>query len=367
MNKRKYELEITSKCNAGCPACHRTRNAGKFDIASITIDDFKKSFPGENEISGTQFLLCGALGDPVANKDCMAIVEHIVNNGGWAELNSNAGLQTVAWWKSLGELCKNTDRVYVWFCVDGHRQTNHIYRVGVDFDVIERNMNAYVEGCGGIGTRNNATWMFVRFDHNESELDLAKDHAEKLGFNFSTRTGVGNSSPKNVVIRKRDKETKELTIEEKTVVSSGDNTHSKVSEVKLLHKLAFNQIKNEDLKKQVVKSIKCKYVHENELFVASDNTLWPCCFLWSEQAKDPEIVKKKLEDFGPNWNSLSHHSIDEILEHNWYKKELEESWDSSHPRHFTRCTTACGFNRANANEITNISRAPDISRVTDDK
>lgn len=110
---------------------------------------------------------------------------------------------------------------------------------------------------------------------------------------------------------------------------------------------------NNALKDTIVKTIKCKYVHEQEMFIASNNTLWPCCFLWSESVQHPEKTISKLKQFDEGWNSLKLHSIDEILQHPWYQGELEESWDPDHPMHITRCFTNCAFDRVMQNEITN--------------
>ena len=108
---------------------------------------------------------------------------------------------------------------------------------------------------------------------------------------------------------------------------------------------------NEEIKHNIVKTIKCKYVHEEEMFIASDNTLWPCCFLWTEKISAGSI--KQLNKYEPDWNSLKLHSIDEILQHPWYQGELEESWEPNHPMHIPRCMINCGLNRVMQNEITN--------------
>lgn len=113
---------------------------------------------------------------------------------------------------------------------------------------------------------------------------------------------------------------------------------------------------NEDLNKDlIVSSIKCKYIHEQEVFIASNSTLWPCCFLWSETVERPEKINATLNKYENGWNSLKLHSIDEILEHPWYQGELEESWNPEHPMHISRCITNCALNRAMQNEITNYN------------
>ena len=37
------------------------------------------------------------------------------------------------------------------------------------------------------------------------------------------------------------------------------------------------------LDENIIKSIKCKYVHEGEIFIGADLTMWPCCFLYDSK------------------------------------------------------------------------------------
>lgn len=236
---RTYEIEITSLCNAECHVCHRTKNPDNFELVSLTVDDIKRMFPNPDKIKDSHFLLCGAIGDPVANKQCYEITEYLATNGGWVELNSNAGLQTAAWWAKLGQLSNDTKRVNVWFCVDGHRQTNHIYRKNTDFDIIERNMQSYSDANG------SGLWMMVLFDHNEHEVELCREHAARLNFKFSTRTGPTNHIPKVNVIKRKDKVTKEVSIQEVLLKATGNNVHSNLEKLDLLKEYVSTRLNNE--------------------------------------------------------------------------------------------------------------------------
>ena len=101
----------------------------------------------------------------------------------------------------------------------------------------------------------------------------------------------------------------------------------------------------------------CKYIHEGEIFIASNLTLWPCCFLWDSAFKNKEGILDKLNQFEPNWNSLKHHSKEEILQHPWYAKLLAASWEPGHELHLTRCIRTCAKNKAYHNEINYVDNA----------
>jgi len=372
-----FEIEITSLCNASCPGCLRTRHDGGYELLSLSIGDIKRILPSERYIKDKQFLLCGALGDPIANKDCLAICEYITSMGGFILINSNASLETETWWKKLGKLSADTKQLQIWFCVDGYTETNHIYRVNTNFDIIQRSMAAYAEAGG------KATWVYIIFDHNEHEVELARAHATRLGFEFATRTGAGNSLTNWVsTIKKKDKLTREVTVKQNVITTSTDKEHSKMAEIRELEsfikttaaiQFSPTKIKPQSIamrksvpimetpdyhekKKAIVDSIKCKFYHEGEMFIASNQTLWPCCFLWSNSIRDPKLFKERFSKFDENWNSLLHHSIDEIMLNPWYLEILKESWDPAHPEHIPKCIQNCAYEKAHQNEITYVNK-----------
>lgn len=349
---KKIELEITSNCNAACPGCARTQNLDKLSIDSFTIEDIKRLFPSREYINGKQFKFCGVLGDPILNKDCLEMIEYLSTNGGFCQVSTNGGYQNSAWWAKLGKLSADTGNVEIHFCVDGHRETNHIYRVNTVFDVIDRNMKSYSEARNG---QAKATWIFIVFDHNEYELEAAKEHAKSLGFGFATRTGMRNSYHKWVSkIRAKNSKTKKVEVTEKVITTTGQKQHSKVEKVKALEQFIEDAKNNQVTNKQiesVVSSISCKLVHEGEIFIASNLTLWPCCFLWDSYFKNTGNIREKLAEYPEGWNSLKDQSIEKILSHNWFESEIAESWNPYHPKHLSRCILTCAANKAYHNEI----------------
>lgn len=101
---------------------------------------------------------------------------------------------------------------------------------------------------------------------------------------------------------------------------------------------------------KAVQTIKCKFVHSKEVYIASNQTLWPCCFLWTHSIKYPEEFYSKIK-YEENWNNLKFKSMDEILSNDWFNSDLEKSWDPKHPKHFALCIKTCGFNQIGMNEI----------------
>lgn len=288
---KKIELEITSNCNAGCPNCVRTIFPDNYSIGSISLSDIKKIFSTKEYISEKIFLLCGQLGDPVINADCYSICKYIVENNGYIIINTNAGLKSAKWWAQLGKLSAESKRLKVWFCVDGYENTNHIYRVDTNFKVIKNNMSSY-SAAGGEGV-----WMFIEFDHAVVDIDQCKKYAKELGFEFSTR-------------------------EPSTEIKS--------------NKINFIPKPNKDAQFSE-NNITCKFVHEGEIFINYEQKVIPCCFLQRHSIRYPTDFHRAVNPYKENWNSLKHHSLENILHHEWFLHTLKESWDSNHPQHLVSC------------------------------
>ena len=355
-NLKKIELEITSDCNAACPGCARTLNLDKLNIQNLNFEKIKQIFPNKESIDGKSFKFCGVLGDPAMHVECVDMVDYLTSYGGYCELSTNGGVQPVAWWERMGKISKERPGlVYIHFCVDGHEETNHIYRVKTKFSIVARNMQAYAN----YASEGSAAWIYIVFDHNEHEIEKAKIHANTLGFNFATRTGMRNSLKNWVAtIAKKDKEKKKVVVEKKVITTTGKKEHSKKTQVAELdkfimqYKLQKNKNKNfDDKKKEILKTVVCKYIHEGEIFIGADATLWPCCFLYDSAFKNQEGIIDRLNQFEPNWNSLNYHTVNEILQHPWYTKLLGASWDPDHELHFARCIRTCAKNKAYHNEI----------------
>ena len=342
---KKVELEITSDCNAACPGCARTLNKELLQINAFTLQDLQRIFPPA-DYNGVEFKFCGVLGDPITNPDCLAMTEYLLSQGAYCEYSTNGGYNTAAWWKQLGELASMyIGKLHVHFCIDGHKNTNHIYRVNTKWSVVERNITAFAE----IAPQRHATWIYIVFDHNEQELVTARAHAAVLGFDFATRTGMRNSYHDWVAKIKNKKQT-----QQKVITTTGSKEHSKKDIMKDLDKFITEYKSHKadaEKTKEVVDSIICKYIHEGEIFIASDQTMWPCCFLWDSAFKNREGIMQKLNRFEPGWNSLLLHSKEEIMQHPWYKDLLTASWQPNHPLHLSRCIRTCAKNKAYHNEI----------------
>lgn len=335
---QRIELEITSNCNAACPGCIRTSHSHLLEIIDFKLSDLIRMFPNEHYIKEKEFTFSGVLGDPAIHPELVEMIEYILKNNGSIGINTNAGVGTEEKWNRLGKLCKKYPKqCYIHFCIDGHKETNHIYRVNTKFNVIERNLLAFSKNA----PKNVGSWIYIVFDHNEHEIATAKEHAEKLGLKFATRTSMRNSYRTWISQTKTKKITKENII-------TTSKEHHKKEQVLLLDSL----IQTNKVDQSIVETIRCKHIHQKEIFINSKQEMYPCCFLWDSMFKNRENMKEKFDNYNTGWNSLKDKSINDVLNHPWYSDILEKSWNPTHEKHLTRCIRTCAFNKAYQNEIT---------------
>ena len=178
---RDVHLEITSKCQAKCPMCPRRINGGPMNpfikLDDITLDRFKEWFPRQFIQQLNSMFMCGNLGDPIISRDTMEIFEHLreVNPRMKLSMHTNGSARETGWWKELAK-----HRVIVTFGIDGLEDTHHLYRISTDFNKIIDNAKAFI-GAGGY-----AKWHMLVFEHNEHQVQEAKQMSEELGFKMFT-------------------------------------------------------------------------------------------------------------------------------------------------------------------------------------
>ena len=195
----RFHLELTDKCNAGCPMCSRTDPANfckandKVQKLDLTLADFERHFTPEFCARTEHIELGGGLGDPLAARDCLEICDHLTRYGVNLVVSTNGGLRNTQWWEKLGHILQRTDSV-VQLHVDGLKDTNPLYRVNTDFDKIMANAQAY------LATGAPAEWYYILFRHNEHQVEEARDLSRRMGFrNFvlidTIRFGKRDSFP----------------------------------------------------------------------------------------------------------------------------------------------------------------------------
>ena len=145
-NVKRLHIELSSRCNASCPACSRNYSGGPvaddLELTELSIDDIKRMVPEEiaKNLIGINF--CGNVGDPGMAPDLLPILEYFRGHSPKIvqQLRTNGGMRNEKFWTELGNFFVKQppprdnhlfSKAGVVFSVDGLEDTNHIYRRGV--------------------------------------------------------------------------------------------------------------------------------------------------------------------------------------------------------------------------------------------
>ena len=286
-NIKEVHLEITQKCQASCPMCDRNMNGGAdnphITNAELSLEDCKRIFKPEFIAQLKTMYMCGNLGDPIVAKDTLEVFKYFRkhNPNMWLSMNTNAGAKNVEWWSDLATTFGRMGAVI--FSVDGLRDTNHIYRQGVVWDNVERNMQAFINAGG------RARWDFLIFQHNEHQVDEAEALANKWGCEKFIKKKSGRFITTDI----KPKE------EHQAVNRKGEQTNkiSKPSESNTnLALLKQKEIEKSygSMKEYFDKcSISCKVAKQGSIFITAEGLLMPCCWtagrMYKWWHKDPRV------------------------------------------------------------------------------
>lgn len=271
-NIRSIHLENTQNCQASCPMCDRNQNGGPvnphIDLSELTLDDAKRIFEPDFIKQLNTMYMCGNLGDPIVARDTLAIFEYFRqhNSNMWLSMNTNAGARDELWWTQLAKIIGNKGAVI--FSVDGLKDTNHIYRQGVNWDAVQRSMESFISAGG------RARWDFLVFEHNQHQVEEAEVWANKLGFEkfVAKKTGrfvTTSSQPKesHQAVNRKGKDTAELKKPDDKFVNVALKKQDSI----------VTKYGSMDAYYDTV-PIKCKVKDDGNLFITAEGLALPCCW-----------------------------------------------------------------------------------------
>lgn len=181
-----YQIEITSYCNAACPQCPRNHNGSGINpympLRHLDRSVIDRAFTKDICVRLRQVFLCGSYGDPIMHPDLLGVLADFrqKNPTLWLYIHTNGGVHDRDYWQEIARIMAGYGQID--FGLDGLDDTLSIYRRNVDFQRAISNAKSFIDAGG------RAQWNFIVFEHNEHEIDRARDMAKQLGFhNFLPR------------------------------------------------------------------------------------------------------------------------------------------------------------------------------------
>lgn len=336
------QVEITNRCQASCPMCSRNIHGGVANPLlrdkDWTIDEFKKIFNLEvlEQIRGVNF--CGDFGDPIINNNLVDMCRYLKDNSSVSvEIHTNGSARSEIWWASLARALPINHKVE--FALDGLSDTHSLYRIGTDYNTIIRNAISFMNAGG------QAHWMYIKFKHNDHQVDLARNIANTLGFrSFTIKNSKRFGKPFPVLSRQG-----QIThyIEQPT--------YSDITPV------TFVDLK--DYKSWDPAKVDCFALTSKELYIDAHGHLLPCCLIASflytyydnelyakygilddtsinsiAKTVQQEVIELIAEFGGPNKLDANLHGIKHIMEQPIWQKLMHKKWANNSA---SACTILC--------------------------
>ena len=322
---KSLQVEITSLCQAGCIDCnrwrpHQTEHDTQWQINGVhphmqkyyPLNDWKQHIGSFESIKHIQF--CGNMGDPMAHPDIVQICKETkkIFPDIFLDISTNGGLGRLENYLALAGLGVN-----ITFAVDGLEDTNHIYRRGVIWKKVSERFRAFIDAGG------SASWQYIVFPHNEHQVSEARKLSKQWGF-------------KNFEVRERF--TKEETFDKQIVESSTQPVDLQTRHQEKYYtkqQLSFTYDKNLEQYEDCKIVPGCTVVSEDDWHhpcpqINVDGTLWPCCYTatlpFHISQSTRQWYKSTTSHMQDGWNSLYHHTPEQIISSEWWQEILPTSW-----------------------------------------
>ena len=315
-------LEVTQNCQASCPMCDRNMNGEginpHINLDELSVEDCKNIFSPDFIAQLNTMYMCGNLGDPIVARDTLEIFKYFRkhNSNMWLSMNTNGGAKSEGWWSELANVFGRMGAVI--FSVDGLRDTNHLYRQGVVWDNIERNMKAFIAAGG------RARWDYLIFEHNQHQVEEAEALANAWGCEkfMKKKTGRFIDAKTN---KKETHQAKDRKGNETTKLKKPDEKY--VNKALSKQEVIINKYGNMDAYYDAAPVV-CKVKKENSLFITAEGLALPCCWtagrMYKWWHKDPKV--EQIWDFIPDISALQARNGLEAVFATGIFERIQDSW-----------------------------------------
>lgn len=293
------QFDLNVICNAFCPGCHRYAvvddemylNPYLPFNTSVDLSIVERVMENTRLIDNVVIDMVGLVGEPIAHNEFLDIVDIIYRQKPNARIHihTNGGLRSVEFFKELAH--KLNHQSWVIFSIDGLKDTNHKYRIGVIWDKVMENAKAYIDAGG------NAIWKSLDFPWNSHQKEDMQSLSIDMGFK-------GFRWEKN-----RDANTKWMEKWVKAAEKFNQKTKAKVGYKQVLRGQHFNRIQN-------------RCFDEEAIYINYQGKVLPCCMFNASLTDESYMdeMKPYINENNENWNSLEHNTLENVMNNEWWHK-----------------------------------------------
>jgi len=295
-------IEITSICNAKCPGCARLSLTNYSYMDDIT---WNKLIIQENLQHIKRLIFNGNYGDFICHPKSLYFLSKIYKRDIEIIINTNAGIRSSAYWKSLAAILQTFENHKVIFAIDGTTEETHSnHRQNTKLSKVLKNATTFISHGG------NACWSFITFKENEHQIIHARNMAIEYGFKEFRLV----NSYSNLMINSQGKPLQAL---------------QPVKYLSYLYKYRHSEIPMNKIEKNT-DNYNCPWVEVRRLQIDSDGIVYPCCWsaIYSSNILNLDYSKAL---------SIKDYSLQEILKSNFYQKIITDKIQDE----TSYCNTKC--------------------------
>jgi hypothetical protein len=266
----------------------------------------------------------GNLGDFGLARDAQAIVHWLADQGVPVSINTNGSMRTPDWWADLAR-----PGVQIGFALDGLADTHHLYRQDTNWHTVIHNARAFIAAGG------HAVWRFVPFDHNRHQESDCRALAGELG--FARFENIDEGRNRGPVYNRTGSFSHWLG----EPFSDRDREHPPaVQDMLQSHMTWFDPKTVKSDKDTQPLSLICQHKRQQEIYLAADGTVWPCCFLGFYPSTMTHPGNSQIKDLVVENNALEY-GLDHCMA--WFDR-VEETWSRSSiaDGRLYACVNSCG-------------------------
>lgn len=321
-------IEFSTICNARCPLCPRNLYGfpfnGGYEETNLSLELVKNKLDKSFIQNLDKVLVNGNFGDFTANLESIEILKYFrsVNQNILISVSTNGSARNRIFWEELAAF-----DIHVMFCLDGLKDTHHLYRQDTDWDTIISNAGYFIAAGG------RATWKMIKFAHNEHQITQCNELSKQLKFSdFQLIDYARDTGP---VFNRRGKLIHSIGDPTKELNSIKNITQAKIS-------LLGNHWENEIYDPST--QLNCESNDKKMIYISADGKVYPCCYLgFSPDTYTSGIFKfvnKQVKNLTTQ-NSLHENDLATCL--NWFNK-IEESWSKTNYNEgrMLQCDKICG-------------------------
>lgn len=184
------EIELSSFCNAKCPLCYRNNINFRNHYPRFFERDFNELKNQLDMFTNVKWIrLVGTISEPTLYSNFLELCKYCVTRNWNIEICTNGDTNNEIFWKSLGKILRETDKVFFTIC-GSTQETHEIYRKGTNLNNILLNASYLRQ------ERKIDYAQIIRFSYNSNDIDSIdfKNKVEPFTHKYYTETFLRNDT-----------------------------------------------------------------------------------------------------------------------------------------------------------------------------